>query len=108
MAAREQDVGRDGVRDLAAEPNDRPTERVEAPAHLGHAEPGALAGDADVGALEDLGAAGDRGALDGGDQRLVEQEALQQRLDHAGRDARRALVLVVLRTRRRGATRSSP
>jgi hypothetical protein len=33
----------------------------------------ALARDADVGGLEDLGAAGDRDALDRGDQRLLER-----------------------------------
>ena len=83
VAAGEQDVGGERVRDLPAQPHHRPAQRVEAPPHLGHAEPGALPGDADVGALQDLGAAGDGRALDRGDERLVEQEALEQRLDDA-------------------------
>ncbi len=91
----QQDVGGDRVGDLAAQPDDRPAERVEAPAHLGHAEPGALAGDADVGALQDLGAAGDRRSLDGGDQRLVEQEALEQRLDDALGDVGGGVVVLL-------------
>ena len=52
--------------------------RVQAPLGLGDAELGALAGDADVGALQDLGAARDGRALDGGDQRLGQPAALQQ------------------------------
>ena len=64
--------------------------------HLGHAEDGALARDPEVHGLEDLGAAGDGVALDGGDQRLAGLEVAQQRLPvqvRIGVEARRPLVV---------------
>ena len=70
MPARQENVHGLGVGDLTSEADGRTAEREQAPAGLGHAEPGALARDADVGGLEDLGAAGDGRALDGGDERL--------------------------------------
>jgi hypothetical protein len=85
VAAGQQQIGRHGVRDLAAQAHRRPSQRVDAPAHLRHAEAGARAGDADVGRLQDLGAARDRRALDRGDERLVQQESFEQRLDDPGR-----------------------
>ena len=79
--AGEQQLGGDRVRDLPGEPHGGAAHRVERPARLGDAELGRLAGDPDVGALEDLGAAGDRRSLDRRDQRLGQPEALEQRLD---------------------------
>ena len=70
VLAREKDVGRLGVGDLAGQAHRGAAGRVERPPRLGHAEAGALTGDADVGALEHLGAAGDGDAFDRGDQRL--------------------------------------
>ena len=72
-AGGEEDVHRDGVGDLAGEPARGPAEREQAAAGLPHAEDRALARDPDVGALEHLGAAGDRVALDGGDHRLQQR-----------------------------------
>src|ERR687894_7533 len=72
--------GLHGERDLAAQPHDRTAQRVEAPAHLGHPEAGALPGDADVGGLQDLGAPGHSRALHRRDERLVEEEPLEERL----------------------------
>jgi hypothetical protein len=81
MAAGEEDVGGDRVRDLAGQTHGRSAQREQPPPRLGHPEPGALAGDPDVGGLQDLGTAGDRRALHGRDQRFGEPAALQQRLD---------------------------
>ena len=52
------------VRDLAGEAARGAAEREQAAPGLPHPEDRALAGDADVGALQDLGAAGDGVALD--------------------------------------------
>src|SRR5262245_7677594 len=60
VLAREQDVCRVRVWDLARQAHHRPAHRVERPARLGHAEARALAGDADLHRLDDLGAARDR------------------------------------------------
>ncbi|GAB6987160.1 hypothetical protein JCM10369A_36850 [Nocardioides pyridinolyticus] len=54
--AGQQQVERDGVGDLAGEPDGGAAHRVEAPPRLRDAEPRRLPGDPDVGALEDLGA----------------------------------------------------
>ena len=77
--AGEQQIARHGVGDLADQPHRRAAHRVQAPLGLGDAELGALAGDADVGALQDLGAARDGRSLDGRDQRLGQPAALEQR-----------------------------
>ena len=87
VAAGEQQVGGDRVRDLADQPHGRAAQRVQAPPRLADAEARALAGDPDVGGLQDLGAAGDRRSLDGGDQRLGQPPALEQRLDERRVDA---------------------
>ena len=81
---------------LADQPHRRAAHRVQAPLGLGDAELGALAGDADVGALQDLGAARDGRALDGRDQRLGQPAALEQ-----GVDARRVVAAVLERVARR-------
>ena len=81
---------------LARQPHRRPAHRVQAPLGLRDAELGALAGDADVGALQDLGAAGDGRALDRRDQRLGQPPALEQRVD-----ARRVVAAVLERVARR-------
>jgi hypothetical protein len=67
-----------GEGDLPAQAHRRATEREEAPGGLGDAEARRLAGDADVGGLEDLGAAGERGALDRGDERLLQAVAAEE------------------------------
>ncbi len=79
-AAGEQQVGGVGEGDLALEADGGPAEREQAPLHLGDAELGGVAGDPDLGGLEDLGAAGHAVALDGGDDRLRRAEVAQQRL----------------------------
>ncbi len=84
VATGQQQVRGDGVGELAGEPDRGAAQRVEAPLGFGDPEPGALSGHPDVGALEDLGAAGDGRPLHCGDQRLGEPEALEQRLDHRG------------------------
>ena len=61
-----------GVRNLSDQTHCGTAEREEPPLGFGDAELGALAGDADVGALQDFGSAGDGCALDGCDQRLGE------------------------------------
>ena len=71
VLAREQDLGRVRVRDLARQAHRRAAHRVERPARLRDAEARALAGHADLHRLQDLGAAGDRDALDRGDDRLA-------------------------------------
>ena len=58
----------------------RAAQREQAPAHLGHAEDGALPRDPQVHRLQDLGAAGHGVALDRGDERLARLEVAQQRL----------------------------
>ena len=70
VVAAEQHLGGDRVADLAAQAHGRTRHGEQAPLHLGHAEHGALARDADVGALEDLGAAGAGEALGREDDRL--------------------------------------
>ena len=69
-----------GVGDLATQADGRAGHRVERPPRLAHAEACRLARDPDVGALQQLGAAGDGDALDRGEQRLrrliVPQQAL--------------------------------
>ena len=61
VAPGEEQVGRDRVRDLPAQPHDRTPEGIQPPTHLGHTEPSALTGDTYVCCLKDLGAARDRG-----------------------------------------------
>jgi hypothetical protein len=78
VATGEQEVHRDRVGDLPAEPHRRAPQREEAPARLGDAELRALPRDADVGALEDLGPAGDGRPLDGCDQRLLQALAPEE------------------------------
>ena len=68
------------VRDLPAQADGRSRHRVQRPARLAHPEARRLAGDADVGALQQLGAAGDGDALDRGDQRLRRLVVTQQPL----------------------------
>ena len=79
VPAGEQDVGGDRVGDLTHEPHRRATEWEQAPFCFGHTEFRALAGHPDVGALEDLGAAGDGRPLHRGDERFGEAAALEQR-----------------------------
>ena len=95
VAPGEEQVRRDRVRDLPAQPHDRTPEGIKPPTHLGHTEPSALTGDTYVCRLKDLGAARDRGTLHRRDERLVEEEALQQRLDHAAGQVRRRLVVTL-------------
>src|SRR5208337_4099421 len=83
MSAGKEDVGCDSVRNLAAQSHGRSRERKQAPSHFRDTEARALAGNADVGGLENFRTACNRGALDGGDQRLGQSESLQQRLDDA-------------------------
>ena len=78
--AGEQQVGGDRVGDLALQAHGRPAEREQAPPDLGDAELGALAGHADLGGLQDLGAAGHAVALDRGDDRLAGPAVPEQRL----------------------------
>ena len=80
LAAGEEQLGGDRVRDLAAESHRRAAEREQAAADLGDAEDGALPRHPQVHRLQDLGAAGDGVALDRGDQRLARLEVAQQRL----------------------------
>ena len=84
VPAGQQQIAGDRVRNLAYQPHRRAAHRVQAPLRLGDTELRALAGHPDVGALQDLGAAGDGRALDGGDQRLGQPAALEQAVD-AGR-----------------------
>src|SRR6202034_4541851 len=56
--------------ELAAEAEEPATGGDQAPLHLGDAEARILRGDDEVAGTDDLGAAGQRGALDRGDQRL--------------------------------------
>ncbi len=88
----EQQIAGDRVRDLADQPHRGAAHRVQAPLGLGDAELGALARDADIGALQDLGAARDRRALDRRDQRFGQPAALEQ-----GIDARRVVAAVLER-----------
>ena len=76
----QEDVHRDRVRDLAREADRGATEREQPALALPHAEDRALARDADVRALQHLGAARDRVPLDRGDERLREPVVAQQRL----------------------------
>ena len=78
VLAGQQDVGRHRVRNLALEAYGRAAHRVERPAGLRDAEPGALPGDADVGALQDLRATGDGDALDRGDDGFGGSVGLEQ------------------------------
>ncbi len=57
------------------------------PLGFGDAELGALTRDADVGALQDFGSAGDGCTLDGGDQRLGQPTALEEAFDLGHVDA---------------------
>ena len=89
----EQDLRRVRVGDLPTQTDGRSRHRVERPARLAHAEARRLARDADVGALQQLGATGDGDALDRGEQRLrrlvVTQEPLVREVGvvgHAGGD----------------------
>ena len=68
------------VGDLPPQAHARAAERKEAAPRLGDAEDRVLGGDADVGALQDLGAAGDGVAFDRGDDRLHRPVVAQQRL----------------------------
>ncbi|OLT31195.1 hypothetical protein BJF84_04160 [Rhodococcus sp. CUA-806] len=81
VPAGQQDVGGDGVRNLADQSHGRPAERKEAPLGLGDTEFGALAGNSNVGALQNLGSTRDGWSFDGCDQGLGEPAALEQRLD---------------------------
>ena len=92
----EQQVAGDRVGDLADQSHRGSAHRVQAPLRLGDTELRALAGDADVGALQDLGSAGDGRALDGGDQRLLQPATLEQAVD-----ARRVIAAVLERVTRR-------
>src|SRR5699024_8671570 len=78
VPAGQQDVCGDRVGDLAGEAYRGAAHREQSPAGFGHAELGAFARDADVGALQDLRAARDRGTFDGGDEWFRESAALQQ------------------------------
>ena len=82
VLAGEEDVGRHRVRDLALQAHRGTAHRVERPARLRHAEARALAGDADVGALQDLGATRDGDAFDRGDDRLRGPVRLEQPAVH--------------------------
>ena len=87
-----------GVGDLPAEADGGSRHRVQRPPRLAHAEARRLAGDADVGALQQLGATGDGDALDRREQRLRRLVVTQQALvGEVGilRHARRHVDLVV-------------
>ena len=96
VSSGEQQIARHGVGDLAHQPHRGAAHRVQAPLGLGDAELGALARNADIGALQDLGATRDGRSLHGGDQRLGQPAALQQ-----GVDARRVVAAVLERVARR-------
>lgn len=83
----EQDVRRDRVRNLSHQTHCGTAEREEPPLGFGDAELGALTRDADVGALQDFGSAGDGCTLDGGDQRLGQPTALEEAFDLGHVDA---------------------
>ena len=78
--AGQQDLGGNGVRNLAAEAYSRATHRVQRPPGLADTEAGRFAGDADIGGLQNLGASGNGHALDRSDQRLGRPVVSQQRL----------------------------
>ena len=86
----------EGVRDLPRQPHRRSAHWIQAPFRLGHTELRAFAGDANVCALQDLGAARDRGSFHRGDQRLGQAAALEQRVD-----PRRVVAAVLERVARR-------
>ncbi|CKS41822.1 Uncharacterised protein [Mycobacterium tuberculosis] len=92
----QQQVAGQSVGDLPDQPHGRAAHRVQAPLGLGDAELRTFTGDPDVGALQDLGAAGDRGPLDGGDQRFGQAAPFEQ-----GIDARRVVAAVLERVARR-------
>src|SRR5208337_4741961 len=83
MSRGQQDVSSDRVRNLAAQSHRRSRERKKTPSHFGDAEARALAGDADVGGLQNFRTAGDRRTLDRGDERFRQSKSFQQRLDDA-------------------------
>ncbi len=87
VVARQQHLGGDGVTDLAAQPDGRSHHRKQAALHLGDPEDRALTGDAQGGALQDLGAAGPGETLGGQDDRLGRHIGLQP----AAGDQRRIL-----------------
>ena len=102
---REEHLHRLREGDLAAEPDDAAALRVQRPLRLGEAEDAALAGDADVGALQDLGAAGDAVALDGGDQRLLQRPVAEEAVEDDGVVLADALLELVLRRQPRQRSR---
>src|SRR5699024_1780211 len=69
---------------LAGEAYRGAAHREQSPPGFGYAELGALAGNPDVGALQNLRTARDRGTFDRGDERFGESAALQQPVDAAG------------------------
>ena len=70
VLAGEKDVGGVRVRDLTAQTHGRAAHRIERPASFRHAELGAFPGYSDVHSLENLGAACDGHAFNGGDDGL--------------------------------------
>src|SRR6185312_16344209 len=90
VPAGQQQIAGHGVGDLTDQPHRRAAHRVQAPFGFGDAELGALACDADVGALQDLGAARDGRSLNRRDQWLGQPTALEQRVD-----ARRVVTAVL-------------
>ena len=88
----QQQIGGNRVGNLAHQSHRRAAHRIQAPLGLRDAELGAFAGDADVGALQDLGASGDGRTLDRSDQRLGQPPALEQSVD-----ARRVVAAVLER-----------
>jgi hypothetical protein len=94
VLAGQQDVGRDRVGDLPLQSHRGAAHRVQRPTRLGDAEPCALTGDADVGALEDLGTAGDGDAFDCCDHGLRRPVGLEETaVDEAGVVAQAGLLV---------------